>query len=249
MATGRDATFTWYGHSCIEVTSPRGKRILIDPWLGNPRSPKTADEVDVCDLLLVTHGHFDHFGDALAIARRTNPTWPCIHELSLYVNSQWPEGGDRVIGMNKGGTVEVEGIKVTMVSAQHSASDTSPTPGGEVSPVPIHLGEPVGFVVELEDGFRFYHSGDTSAFGDLLLIGELHEPDLAFLPIGGHFTMGPREAALAIELLGVKRVVPIHWGTFPLLAGTPGELRSELEARNVAGVEVIDLEPGEPLGA
>jgi L-ascorbate metabolism protein UlaG (beta-lactamase superfamily) len=249
MAIGGGATFTWHGHSCLEVRSGSGKTLLIDPWFGNPRSPGAADQVDRCDLLLVTHGHFDHFGDALAIARRTAPTWVANHEMSLWVGTQWAEGGERIVGMNTGGTVDVDGIKVSMVPAVHSGSDTTPTPGGPSADVPIYLGEPNGFVVELEDGFRFYHSGDTTAFGDLLLIGELYSPEIAFLPIGGHYTMGPREAALAIELLGVKRVVPIHWGTFPILAGTPAQLREELGTRGVEGVEVVDMEPGEPLDA
>jgi L-ascorbate metabolism protein UlaG (beta-lactamase superfamily) len=127
-----------------------------------------------------------------------------------------------------------------MVHADHSAGDWNP--GGETT---LYLGEPVGFVVELENGFRFYHAGDTAAFGDMRLIRELHRPDLALLPIGGHFTMDPREAALAVELLGVKHVIPIHYGTFPILAGTPDQLRTELAARGLGDVEVHAPAPGE----
>lgn len=245
MGDGGDVSFIWYGHSCVEVVSPAGLNILIDPWFANPRSPRRADEVERCDLLLVTHGHFDHFGDALSIARRTRPAWPCVHEMSLWVARQLPEAGDAVIGFNKGGTVEARGIRVTMVSADHSAGDTAPATGEPASDVPIYLGEPAGFVVELENGFRFYHAGDTSLFNDFDLIGQLYRPDVAFLPIGGHYTMGPAEAAVAIERLGVGRVVPIHYGTFPILAGTPDQLRDELAGRGLANVAVLAPRPGE----
>lgn len=233
-----NATFTWYGHSCWEVRTAAGTTILLDPWFGNPRSPKAPDAVDACDLMLVTHGHSDHFGDAVAIASRTRPSWPCIHEMSLWLGRNYAHN-DAVVGMNKGGTVESAGIKVTMVRADHSAGDLY---GGAESP--IYFGEPVGLIVELEDGFRFYFAGDTDVFSDLRLIAERFRPDAAFLPIGGHFTMDPSSAAIAVELLGVKDVVPMHYGTFPLLAGTPEALREALAARGVAGVTVHAAEPG-----
>ena len=239
MGLDRDTTFTWYGHACVEVRTPGGKVILIDPWFGNPRSPRSADSIERCDLLLVTHGHGDHMGDAVALASRLRPAWPCIHEMSLWLARRLPGGGDAATGMNKGGTVSAAGLQVTMVHADHSAGDWNP--GGETT---LYLGEPVGFVVELENGFRFYHAGDTAVFGDMRLIRDLYRPDLALLPIGGHFTMGPREAALAVELLGVKHVMPIHYGTFPLLAGTPDQLRAELAARGLGEVEVHAPEPG-----
>ncbi len=239
MGLDRDTTFTWYGHACVEVRTPGGQVILIDPWLGNPRSPRTADSIDRCDLLLVTHGHFDHMGDAVALASRLRPTWPCMHEMSLWLGRRLPGGADAAIGMNKGGTFEAGGIKVTMTHADHSAGDWNP--GGETT---LYLGDPVGFVVELENGFRFYHAGDTAVFGDLRLIGEQYRPDFAMLPIGGHFTMGPRDAALAVELLGVKHVMPLHYGTFPILAGTPEAWRTELDARGLGDVEIHAPEPG-----
>jgi len=235
MGLDRDTSFTWYGHACVEVTTPGGRTILIDPWFGNPRSPKAAAAVSRCDLLLVTHGHGDHMGDAVALASRLRPAWPCIHEMSLWLARQLPGGADQVTGMNKGGTVEVAGVRVTMTTADHSAGDWNPDGG-----VPLYLGEPVGFVVELENGFRFYHSGDTAVFGDMRLIRELYRPEFAILPIGGHYTMGPREAALAVELLGVKHVMPIHYGTFPILAGTPDQLRAELVTRGLGDVTVHD---------
>ena len=239
MGLDRDTTFTWYGHSCYEVRTPGGKVILIDPWFGNPRSPRSADSIDRCDLLLVTHGHYDHMGDAVALASRLRPAWPCMHEMSLWLGRRLPGGNDAATGMNKGGTVEAAGLKVTMVHADHSAGDWNP--GGETT---LYLGEPAGFVVELENGFRFYHAGDTAVFGDMALIRDLYRPEIAFLPIGGHYTMGPREAALAVELLGVKHVLPIHYGTFPILAGTPDQLRSELAARGLGDVEVHAPVPG-----
>jgi L-ascorbate metabolism protein UlaG (beta-lactamase superfamily) len=238
MALDRDTTLTWYGHSCYEIRTPGDKVILLDPWFGNPKSPKAADEVERCDLLLVTHGHSDHMGDAVALASRLRPTWPCIHEMSLWLARRLPGGQDAAIGMNKGGTVEVDGIRVTMTSAHHSAGDWNPA--GETT---LYLGDPAGFVIELENGFTIYFAGDTDAFGDMTIIAELYEPELAFLPIGGHFTMGPKGAALAAEYLGVRHIVPIHYGTFPNLAGTPEELRRELIARNL-DVEVHAPEPG-----
>jgi L-ascorbate metabolism protein UlaG (beta-lactamase superfamily) len=144
--------------------------------------------------------------------------------------------------MNKGGTVETCGLRVTMTSADHSAGDWDNAAGA-----PRYLGEPAGFVVELEDGSRIYFAGDTNVFGDMRIIGELYRPDLAILPIGGHYTMGPREAALAVELLGVREVLPIHWGTFPILAGTPGQLRDELTARSLGEVLVHGLQPGQTI--
>ena len=222
---------TWFGHSAVSLTTPGDRVVLLDPWFGNPTSPRAAADVARCDLMLVSHGHFDHIGsaprqvreaDALTIARRTQPAWPCIHELSLWLEPELENSGVEIIGMNKGGTVSARGIDVTMVHADHSAGDWSAAGEG-----PLYLGEPVGFVLGLEDGKRIYFAGDTDVFGDMELIAALHKPDIAFLPIGGHFTMGPAGAARAAKLLGVSTVVPIHYGTFPILAGTPAELQAE----------------------
>lgn len=225
------ARFTWFGHSCVELRTPGDKVVLFDPWFGNPTSPRGVTDVARCDVMLVSHGHFDHIGsaprqvrdaDALAIARRTQPAWPCIHELSLWLEMELEGSGVDIVGMNKGGTVEARGLRVAMTRADHSAGDWSAAGEG-----PLYLGEPVGFVVELEDGKRVYFAGDTDVFGDMDLIRRMHAPEVAFLPIGGHFTMGPAGAAQAAKLLDVKTVVPIHYGTFPILAGTPDELAAE----------------------
>jgi L-ascorbate metabolism protein UlaG (beta-lactamase superfamily) len=234
-------SITWYGHACVEIRTPGGKTVLIDPWFGNPRSPMAADSVASCDVLLVTHGHADHSGNALPIASRTRPIWPAIHELQLWLGSVY-SAPDDCVGFNKGGTLEVKGLKVTMTHADHSAGDWDNEAG-----TPRYLGEPAGFVVELEDGSKVYFAGDTAVFGDMALIRELYAPDIAILPIGGHYTMGPREAALAVELLGVREVLPIHYGTFPILAGTPDALRSELAARSLGDVVVHGIEPGESI--
>lgn len=239
MALNRDTGITWHGHACFEIRTPGGLVILFDPWFGNPKSPKKADAVDRCDILLVTHGHSDHFGDAQSIASRLRPFWPGIHELTLWMGRRLPAGADAMAGMNKGGTVEHRGIAITMVHAEHSAGDWKEEVGA-----PVYLGEPVGFVVTLENGFRFYFAGDTDVFSDMRLIRELYQPQAAFLPIGGHYTMDPRSAALAVEMLGVTEVIPMHYGTFPLLAGTPAALRTELSARGVTA-SVHEVRPGE----
>jgi L-ascorbate metabolism protein UlaG (beta-lactamase superfamily) len=241
------ARFTWFGHSCVELRTPGDKVMLFDPWFGNPTSPRAPADLARCDVMLVSHGHFDHLGseprhvseaNALTIARRLKPVWPCIHELSLWLETELEGSGVEIVGMNKGGTVEAHGVSVSMVHADHSAGDWSSAGEG-----PLYLGEPVGFVLGLEDGRKVYYSGDTEVFGDMALIGEMHQPDVAIMPIGGHYTMGPRGAARAAKLLGVRKVVPVHYGTFPVLTGTAAELRAELAAIGAA-VEVVAPERG-----
>jgi L-ascorbate metabolism protein UlaG (beta-lactamase superfamily) len=239
MSLPNGTRITWYGHSCFRIETAGGRAIILDPFFENPKSSIKADAVDRCDLLLVSHGHFDHFGDALSIKSRLRPVWPCIHELSLWLPRRLPAGDEGVIGMNKGGTVEAAGLKVVMVGADHSAGDWNAA--GETT---LYLGDPVGFVIELEDGYRIYFAGDTQVFSDMQLIRDLHHPDLAMLPIGGHFTMDPVAAALAVEYLGVHDVIPMHHGTFPILAGTPDQLRVALRERGLTDVTVHAPAPG-----
>jgi len=222
---------TWIGHAATRIDTPAGKAIYIDPWLQqNPACPEALKHPERVDAILLTHGHFDHLGDTLELARRHHPTIVCNHEIAVWLASKGVEG---VIGMNKGGTVEAAGLQVTMVSADHSSGIQD---GDQL----IYGGEAAGFVLTLPDGFRLYHAGDTNVFGDMRIVAELYRPDLALLPIGGHYVMSPVEAAHAVRLLGVPRVIPIHYGTFPILAGTPAQLRQALGA----GVEVLELPRG-----
>jgi L-ascorbate metabolism protein UlaG (beta-lactamase superfamily) len=231
---------TWHGHACFEVETPGGVNIVFDPWFGNPLSARTFETLERCDVLIVTHGHSDHTGEALQVAARFRPFWPAIHEMSLYVGRRLPHGPSGVIGMNKGGTVEHRGVRFSMVRADHSSGELREE--GE----PVYFGEPTGWIVEVENGFRFLFAGDTDVFSDMGLIGERYRPQLAFLPIGGHYTMDPRGAAMAAQYLGVSDIVPMHYGTYPILAGTPAQLREELAARGMSGVTVHNLRPGQP---
>jgi L-ascorbate metabolism protein UlaG (beta-lactamase superfamily) len=226
---------TWFGHSAFLLQSPGGKSVLVDPWLENPKAPPAAKEVSAVDLILITHGHSDHVGETIRIAERTQAQVVSIHEISLYLQKQGVVGAQ---GMNKGGTISFGGLKVTMVDAKHSS-------GLDVGGSVIPGGEPAGFVIEFENGFRAYHAGDTSVFGDMKIIADLYKPLLAILPIGGLYTMDPREAAYACKLLKPKYVVGMHYGTFPVLAGTPAELRKNLPA-SMKKI-VMELEPGQPV--
>jgi len=226
-------SITWLGHATFLLQSPRGKKILFDPWVtGNPASPESAKKLGALDLILVTHGHSDHSGDAVSIGRSSGAQVVAVDELATWLKKK---GLQNVIGMNIGGTLRALGLSITMVPAVHSSSTVE---GGEI----IYLGNPAGYVVTFEDGLTIYYSGDTSIFGDMRLIGEMYAPAIAFLPIGDLYTMGPEQAARACELLGVKQVVPMHYGTFPALSGTPARLRELVEPR---GVQVLELKPGE----
>jgi L-ascorbate metabolism protein UlaG (beta-lactamase superfamily) len=235
MGLGNGLRLTWVGHATWIMETPGGKRVLIDPWVtGNPVVPDELKDPGPFDVLLLTHGHNDHTGDAVDLATRHSPKAVlAMIELGDYLESK---GVENVIGYNKGGTAEAEGLRFTMVDARHSSSFTQPD--GTI----LHTGDPNGYIVTLEDGRRVYVAGDTSVFGDMALIGRLYKPDVAILPIGDFFTMGPFEAAEAIRMLGVKKVVPTHYGTFPALHGTPDQLRRE--AADVSGLEVLDVAPG-----
>jgi L-ascorbate metabolism protein UlaG (beta-lactamase superfamily) len=222
---------TWLGHSAFHLRTPGGKDILFDPWYtGNPSFLESA-RPKAADLILISHGHSDHITDAAAMAKATGATVVGIWEVTSWLGTK---GIKNLEPMNKGGTINAKGLRITMTDARHSSSFED---GGIV-----YLGEPAGFVVKLENGQTIYFAGDTSLFGDMKLIGELYKPDIAFLPIGDRFTMGPDTAAMAARWLGVKQVVPMHYGTFPLLTGTPEQLEGHLAGSNI---EVLKLTPGE----
>ena len=228
---------TWLGHATFQINTASGKVILIDPWItGNPSFPASKKNFSRVDLILVTHGHSDHTGDVVSLAQQHNAPVVAIYEIAQWFGSK---GVAQVLPMGKGGTQQIGDVSVTMVHAIHSSSLEE---NGKF----LYGGEPAGLVVRLPGGFSLYDAGDTTVFGDMKIIGELYKPDLACLPIGDHFTMGPREAAYAIRLLGVHHVIPIHYGTFPLLTGTPNALR-EL-TQDIAGLEIHALKPGESLG-
>jgi L-ascorbate metabolism protein UlaG (beta-lactamase superfamily) len=225
-----DVALTWLGHATFRIDSPGGKRIYVDPFLtGNPSCPESEQQPERMDVLALTHGHGDHLGDTVDLIGRFSPEVVAQVEAKAWLGQQGVEVGE-LPGINKGGSQEVDGIRFTMTDARHSSS----TPDG------TYFGEAAGFVITFENGTKIYVAGDTSVFMDMQLIGRIYKPDVAVLPIGDWFTMGPEEAAVALELLGVKRCVPCHYGTFPVLTGTPAQLR-EL----APDVEIVELQPGE----
>jgi L-ascorbate metabolism protein UlaG (beta-lactamase superfamily) len=223
---------TWLGHATVLVQTARGTNILIDPFIaGNPMYPKDFRLPEKIHYVLATHGHGDHIGDAVPVAGKHHSTVVAIYELAAYLGEK---GAARTIGMNLGGTVELEDVAATMVEAKHSSAAQDER-GSH------YVGVAAGFVLTVADGPILYHAGDTAVFGDMKLIRELYRPEVAMLPIGGHYTMGPKEAALAVRLLEPKVVLPLHFGTFPPLTGTPDNLASLVDA----GVEVVRWAPGE----
>ena len=226
-------SFTWLGHSTFLFRSPGGKRILIEPFVAsNPSCPDSAKKLGELDLILITHGHSDHAADAASIARATGAHVIANYEICLWLESK---GIQNTAPMGHGGTQTIGGLAITMVNAVHGSSFVD---DGRVG----YLGHPAGYVIRFEDGLTIYFAGDTDLFGDMRLIGELHRPAIAFLPIGDRFTMGPAAAARAVEFLGVRQVVPMHYGTFPFLTGTVAEFRQCVEP---TGVQVLELKPGE----
>jgi L-ascorbate metabolism protein UlaG (beta-lactamase superfamily) len=223
---------TWYGHSTFVVTTPGGRRIAFDPWLnGNPKAPAGA-KIDKADVICVSHGHGDHTTDVVTVARATGAPVVAVFELANWFKGK---GLKDVVDMGVGGTVTVKGLEISMTPAVHTSSMEE---DGKVH----YVGTATGFVVRLEDGRAIYFAGDTALFGDMRLIGEEFAPEIAFLPIGGHYTMDPRAAAKAARLLGVRQIVPMHYGTFPVLAGSPDDLKKLVEP---SGVDVLVLKPGE----
>jgi L-ascorbate metabolism protein UlaG (beta-lactamase superfamily) len=225
-------SITWFGHATFLLTTPGGRRLVFDPWLnGNPKAP-TGAKIDKADVICVTHGHSDHSGDVVAVARATGAPVVAVYELANWFQGK---GLKDVVGLGIGGTIAIKGLKISLTPAVHTSSIEE---DGKVH----YVGLATGFVVRMEDGRAIYFAGDTALFGDMRLIRELHAPEIAFLPIGDHYTMDPAAAAKACEMLGVRQVVPMHYGTFPVLTGSPEDLK-----RLVAplGVDVLVLKPGE----
>ncbi|OPY24844.1 MAG: metal-dependent hydrolase [Methanobacterium sp. PtaU1.Bin242] len=224
----------WLGHSAFQIITNHNLKILIDPFISNnPISPVMVEELST-DLIMVTHGHKDHFGDTMEIANRTGAAIIANHENSVYLSKQ----GFDSLGMNMGGTVEFQDIEVTMVDSSHSSDmDFMDEMGAG--------GSSCGYIIRLENGRKIYHSGDTGIFGDMkTVIRDIYHPDIALLPIGDRFTMGPREAAIAADWIKPEILIPMHYNTFPVIQQNPLEFAERVEALN-ASIKVVILEPGE----
>ena len=224
---------TWLGHATFRLQTPEGDTLYIDPWVaGNPMCPENEKHVKRADVLLCTHGHGDHIADAVDIAKKHDSNAVGIFELCSWLQKK---GVKKISPMNKGGTQTVANVKVTMVHAVHSCGIQD---GDEI----IYGGEACGFVLEFSNGLKLYHAGDTTVFSDMAIIRDLYSPSIVMLPIGDHFTMSPREAAYACKLLRPETVIPMHFGTFPLLTGRPSQLKALAPE-----VNVLEMKPGQTI--
>jgi L-ascorbate metabolism protein UlaG (beta-lactamase superfamily) len=225
---------TWLGNATYRVTTPGGKVLILDPWIeGNPVCPTALKRVEHVDMMCITHGHFDHIDDAVRLAGTFQPDTVGVYELCVWLEGK---GVKKTVALNKGGTLRVQDVVVTMVSADHTCGILD---NGKI----IYGGEAVGYVIEFANGLRIYHAGDTTVFTGMQLIGDLYSPDIVLLPIGGVYTMGPREAAYSCRLLRPKMVIPMHYGTLPTMPGTVEEFREHL--RGERRLEIIEMKPGE----
>jgi len=232
MSTSQPTRITWLGHATVLVQTGKGTNILIDPFIAhNPKYPQGFALPSKIHYMLLTHGHGDHISDAVPVAKRHGSTVVAVYELADFIAGK---GVEETVGMNLGGTVALDDMAVTMVDAKHSS-------GAQDEKGTHYVGVAAGFVLEAAGGPALYHAGDTCVFGDMKLIHDLYAPKVAMLPIGGHYTMGPKEAAVACRLLEPKTVLPIHWGTFPPLKGTPEELAVLVEPE----VKVLRWQPGD----
>ena len=232
MSTSKKTRITWLGHATVLVETAGGTNILIDPFIAqNPKYPKGFELPSEIHYILLTHGHGDHISDAVPVAKKHGSTVVAVYELASYVGAK---GAANTIGMNLGGTVQLGDVAATMVEAKHSAAAQDEHGMHEV-------GVAAGFVLTVADGPLLYHSGDTAVFGDMQLIRELYGPKVVMLPIGGHYTMGPKEAAMAVRFLAPEVVLPLHFGTFPPLTGTP----QDLAALVGDGVKIVSWAPGD----
>lgn len=236
MVLNADIAIKYLGHATFLITTPGGKSLLIDPWVyNNPACPEEDKQIGSLDTMLVTHAHFDHIQDAVELAKEHEPQIGCIFEIGNWLERK---GVKNINAMNKGGVQRLNDVNVTMVDARHSCGILEDD--GSIS----YGGTAAGYIVEFENGFRLYHAGDTSVFGDMQIISELYQPELVLLPIGDLYTMGPKEAAYACRLLEAKKVIPMHFGTFPPLTGTPEELKQLIGELQT---EILSMAPGETL--
>jgi len=249
FAVAQATDLQWYGQSAFKITTDDGKVIVVDPFITkNPKTPKELkdlNKIGKVDLILVTHGHGDHVGDTAELAKMTGAKVAMNADMGHTFGTLGIVPYKQLIRFNKSGPIHpLEGVTVTMVHAEHSSDVVHMDPKINEKRV-FPGGEPAGYIIELENGFKIYHAGDTGVFGDMALIGELYDPDLSLLPIGGHFTMDPVHAAYAVNtLLNSKAVIPIHYGTFPPLKGTPEQFKKALGSTST---KVIDMNPGDTM--